>query len=93
MEGLLIAVFSILDLLLFYVFFERVLIPMFLIIGVWGRSENRIRASYMFFIYTLFGSVLMLLAILYLYFQVGTSDYRILYEVTYTLDADVQKIL
>jgi len=47
----------------------------------------------MFFLYTLFGSVLMLLAILYLYFQVGTTDYRILYEVSYTIDPDVQKLL
>ena len=66
-ESILIAVFSILDVLLFYVFFESVLIPMFLIIGFWGSRESKIRAAYLFFIYTLFGSVLILLAILYLY--------------------------
>ena len=52
-EAILIAVFSILDLILFYVFFERVLIPIFLIIGFWGSRENKIRAAYLFFIYTL----------------------------------------
>ena len=79
LESLMIAVFSILDLLLFYVFFESVLIPMFLIIGVWGSRERKIRAAYQFFLYTLFGSVLMLLAILLIYFQVGTTDIEILY--------------
>lgn len=79
LESLMIAVFSILDLLLFYVFFESVLIPMFIIIGVWGSRERKIRAAYQFFLYTLFGSVLMLLAILLIYFQVGTTDIEILY--------------
>jgi NADH-quinone oxidoreductase subunit M len=65
METLLILVFSVRDLLLFYIFFEGVLIPMFIIIGIWGSRERKIRASYMFFLYTLFGSVLMLLSILY----------------------------
>ena len=79
LESLMIAVFSILDLLLFYVFFESVLIPMFIIIGVWGSRERKIRAAYQFFLYTLFGSVLMLLAILLIFFQVGTNDIEILY--------------
>jgi len=92
-EAILIAVFSILDLILFYVFFERVLIPIFLIIGFWGSRENKIRAAYLFFIYTLFGSVLILLAILFLYFQIGTSDYQTLYELTSKLDGDIQKVL
>lgn len=78
MESLTIAVFCMLDLLLFYVFFESVLIPMFVIIGVWGSRERKIRAAYQFFIYTLFGSVLMLLAILLIYFQAGTTDLHIL---------------
>jgi proton-translocating NADH-quinone oxidoreductase chain M len=93
MEAMLIAVFSILDLILFYVFFESVLIPMFLIIGFWGSRENKIRAAYLFFLYTLFGSVLMLLAILYLYFETGTSDYQLLYEVSSQLNPDIQKLL
>ncbi|MCG6870946.1 MAG: NADH-quinone oxidoreductase subunit M [Gammaproteobacteria bacterium] len=67
MEGLVIGVFSALDALLFYVFWEAMLIPMFLIIGIWG-GPNRIYASIKFFLYTLLGSLLMLVAILYLYF-------------------------
>lgn len=79
LETLTIAVFSVLDLLLFYVFFESVLIPMFIIIGVWGSRERKIRAAYQFFLYTLFGSVLLLLAILILYFQAGSTDLGVLY--------------
>ena len=79
LEALTIAVFSVLDLLLFYIFFESVLIPMFIIIGVWGSRERKIRAAYQFFLYTLFGSVLLLLAILLLYFQGGTTDIMVLY--------------
>ena len=67
MEFFLIGVFCILDLLLFYIFFESVLIPMFLIVGLWGSRERKIRAAYFFFLYTLFGSILMLLSILYIY--------------------------
>ena len=78
LESFMIAVFCMLDLLIFYVFFESVLIPMFLIIGVWGSRERKIRAAYQFFLYTLFGSVLMLLAILLIHFQTGTTDYQIL---------------
>ena len=78
MEFFLIGVFCVLDLLLFYIFFESVLIPMYLIIGIWGSRERKIRAAYFFFLYTLLGSVLMLLAILYIYYQVGTTDYEIL---------------
>lgn len=70
--------FSVLDLLLFYVFFESVLMPMFIIIGVWGSRERKIRAAYQFFLYTLVGSLLMLLAILVIYFQTGTTDLQIL---------------
>jgi NADH-quinone oxidoreductase subunit M len=73
METLLIGMFSALDFILFYIFFEGVLIPMFLIIGIWG-GPNRVYAAFKFFIYTLLGSVLMLLAILYIYFEVGGSD-------------------
>ena len=80
MEVLLILVFSVSDLLLFYIFFESVLIPMYIIIGVWGSRERKIRAAYMFFLYTLFGSVLMLLGIIYIYVQVGSTDYETLLE-------------
>ena len=73
LEALLIGVFVALDLVLFYVFFEGSLIPMFLIIGVWG-GKNRVYASFKFFLYTLLGSVLMLVAIMAMYWQAGTSD-------------------
>ncbi len=75
LETLMIGVFSTLDLAMFYVFFEGGLIPMFLIIGVWG-GKNRIQASYKFFFYTFVGSVLMLLAIMAMYWQAGTTDIR-----------------
>jgi NADH-quinone oxidoreductase subunit M len=65
--------FAALDFVLFYVFFEGVLIPMFLIIGVWG-GPRRVYAAFKFFLYTLLGSVLMLLAILYLWYNAGTTD-------------------
>lgn len=72
LETLMIGVFSALDLVLFYLFFEAGLIPMFLIIGVWG-GKRRIYASFKFFLYTLLGSVLMLLAVMVMYWQAGTS--------------------
>src|SRR6056300_1414796 len=78
LETFMIAVFCMLDLILFYVFFESVLIPMFLIIGVWGSRERKIRAAYQFFLYTLIGSLFMLLAILLIYFQTGTTDLQVL---------------
>nr|YP_010199852.1 NADH dehydrogenase subunit 4 [Hydropuntia urvillei]UAD89860.1 NADH dehydrogenase subunit 4 [Hydropuntia urvillei] len=80
LEFLLIQVFCVLDLLWFYIFFESVLIPMFLIIGVWGARERKIRAAYQFFLYTLIGSLLMLLALLVIYFEVGTMDLQILWQ-------------
>jgi NADH-quinone oxidoreductase subunit M len=73
LETLMIGVFCALDMVLFYVFFEGGLIPMFLIIGIWG-GKRRVYASFKFFLYTLLGSVLMLLAILSMYFYAGTTD-------------------
>ncbi len=73
LEGLMIGVFSALDGILFYVFWESMLIPMFLIIGVWG-GERRIYATLKFFLYTFLGSVLMLVAFIYLYGQTGSFD-------------------
>ena len=84
MESFLIGVFSVLDLLIFYIFFESILIPMYLIIVVWGSRERKIRASYFFFLYTLLGSVLMLLGIIYIYEQLGTTDYETLVNVSLT---------
>ena len=73
MELLMIGVFAAQDILLFYIFFEAGLIPMYLIIGIWG-GDDRIYASFKFFLYTLLGSVLMLLAIMALYLNAGTTD-------------------
>ena len=73
LEGLMIGVFAALDGLLFYVFWEAMLIPMFLIIGVWG-GERRVYATLKFFLYTFLGSVLMLVAFIYLYVQTGSFD-------------------
>ncbi|ESZ54868.1 NADH-quinone oxidoreductase subunit M [Mesorhizobium sp. L103C131B0] len=73
LETLMIGVFCALDIVLFYVFFEAGLIPMFIIIGVWG-GKRRVYASFKFFLYTLAGSVLMLLAIMAMFFQAGTTD-------------------
>lgn len=71
MEGLMVGVFSALDAVLFYVFWEAMLIPMFIIIGVWG-GPNRVYATIKFFIYTFLGSVFMLVALIYMYFQSGS---------------------
>ncbi|WP_421998461.1 NADH-quinone oxidoreductase subunit M [Reyranella sp.] len=73
LETFMVGMFCALDLALFYVFFEGVLIPMFLIIGVWG-GPRRVYAAFKFFLYTLLGSVLMLLAIIAIYWQIGTTD-------------------
>ncbi len=73
METMMVGMFSALDIVLFYIFFEGVLIPMFLIIGVWG-GPRRVYAAFKFFLYTLVGSVLMLLAILAMYYSAGTTD-------------------
>lgn len=73
MEGLMIGVFSALDAALFYVFWEALLIPMFIVIGVWG-GENRVYATIKFFLYTFFGSVFMLIALLYMYSQSNSFE-------------------
>ncbi|MGE5534670.1 MAG: NADH-quinone oxidoreductase subunit M [Acidobacteriota bacterium] len=77
LETLMIGTFSALDLVLFYLFFEGGLIPMFLIIGIWG-GPRRVYASFKFFLYTLLGSVLMLLAIMAMYWESGTTDIAVL---------------
>ncbi|RME96424.1 MAG: NADH-quinone oxidoreductase subunit M [Alphaproteobacteria bacterium] len=73
LETLMMGVFCALDLVVFYLFFEGGLIPMFLIIGVWG-GQRRVYASFKFFLYTLLGSVLMLLAVMAMYWEAGTTD-------------------
>ena len=71
---LLLLVFSVLNVLLFYVFFEAILIPMYLMIGLWGSRERKIRAVYLFFFYTLFGSLLLLVGLLYIYNLTGSLN-------------------
>jgi len=84
LEGLMIGVFSALDGVLFYVFWEAMLVPMFLIIGVWG-GERRIYATLKFFLYTFLGSVLMLVAFIYLYNQAGSFNFFSFIEMPLTL--------
>jgi NADH-quinone oxidoreductase subunit M len=85
LETLMIGTFAALDLVLFYLFFEGGLIPMFLIIGIWG-GPRRVYASFKFFLYTLLGSVLMLLAIMAMYWQAGTTDIPTLMHYKFPLD-------
>ena len=91
LDFLLIGVFCVLDLLFFYIFFETVLIPMYLVVGVWGSRERKILAAYYFFLYTLLGSIVMLISILYILEQVGTTDYETL--LTFSFSELEQKFL
>ncbi|MCL4155646.1 UNVERIFIED_CONTAM: hypothetical protein GTU68_035380, partial [Idotea baltica] len=86
LETLMIGVFVSLDLFLFYLFFEAGLIPMFLIIGIWG-GQRRIYASFKFFLYTLLGSVLMLIAMLWMVAEQGTSDIEAMLDHTFSSEA------
>jgi NADH-quinone oxidoreductase subunit M len=88
LSGLMSGMFAALDALLFYVFFEAMLIPMFLIIGIWG-GPNRIFATIKFFLFTFFGSVFMLVALIWLYLQSGTFAVLELHELPLTLNAQI----
>ena len=88
MEGLMVGVFSSLDAALFYVFWEAMLIPMFIVIGVWG-GENRVYATIKFFLYTFFGSVFMLIALLYLYSQSNSFEILDYHQLKIGLTAQV----
>ncbi len=90
LEGLMIGVFSALDGMLFYVFWEAMLIPMFLIIGVWG-GERRVYATLKFFLYTFLGSVLMLVAFIYLYLETGGWD--LFAFMNHTIGMTAQKVI
>ena len=90
MESFMIGVFCSLDLFIFYLFFEAGLIPMFLIIGIWG-GPNRVYSAFKFFLYTLLGSVLMLVAIISIYWIAGTTDVVQLYEIR--IDPKYQNLL
>lgn len=83
LSGLMVGVFSALDGMLFYVFFEATLIPMYIIIGVWG-GPNRVYAAFKFFLYTLAGSLLMLIALLYLYTKTGSFDIQAWHQLPLT---------
>ena len=90
MESLMIGVFCSLDLVIFYLFFEGGLIPMFLIIGIWG-GQRRVYSAFKFFLYTLLGSVLMLIAIISIYWITGTTDFVEIYN--QGIDFKYQKLL
>ncbi len=88
MSGLMIGVFSALDAILYYVFWEAMLIPMFLVIGVWG-GPNRVYATIKFFLYTLLGSLLMLVAFIYLFYQTNSFEIVDYYQLPMTLQVQV----
>lgn len=88
LEGLMIGVFCALDAMLFYVFFEAMLIPMFLIIGIWG-GPRRVYATIKFFLYTFLGSVFMLIALLYLYAQTNTFEIAAMYATPIALNVQI----
>ena len=90
LETLMVGIFCALDFVLFYMFFEGVLIPMFLIIGVWGGS-NRIYSAFKFFLYTFLGSILMLLGVIAVYFETGTTDITV--ALTHAFPSGLQKWL
>ena len=90
LESFIIGVFVSIDLVIFYVFFEAVLIPMFLIIGIWG-GENRLYATFKFFLYTLAGSVLMLLAIIYIISKVKSGNIELISD--FTFDQQIELVL
>lgn len=78
LEILLINTFSVLNLFFFFIFFESVLIPMFIIIGIWGSRQRKLHAAFQFFIYTMFGSVFMLISFFIIYWHLGTTNYEVL---------------
>lgn len=89
MECVLIFVFSVLDILLFYVFFESVLIPMFIFIGLLGLRERRIHASYLLYFYTLFGSLMMLGSLILVYIHIGSTDLQFLQGTEISLQREI----
>lgn len=86
----LLLAFTVLDIFFFYIFFESILIPMFFLIGIWGSRERKIRAAYFFFLYTLFGSLFLLIFLGLILFHVGTTDYILLSHTLF--DYPIQKI-
>jgi proton-translocating NADH-quinone oxidoreductase chain M len=92
-ELLCICTFTFLDLFLFYIFFESVLIPMFVIVGIWGSRSRKIRAAYQFFLYTLLGSIFMFFALLYIKSVLGTTNYIVLLNLMPLIDESTQLLL
>ncbi|KJW02400.1 proton-translocating NADH-quinone oxidoreductase, chain M family protein [Rickettsia endosymbiont of Ixodes pacificus] len=92
MESFCIGAFTSVNLLLFYLFFEAILVPMYIIIGVWG-GENRIYAALKFFLYTFFGSVFFLLSLIYIYSKIHSFDLTYISELTYNIPLFAQQIL
>lgn len=90
LESILIGIFCSLDLLMFYLLFEAVLIPMFFIVGIFGSRERKVRASYLLFLYTLVSSILLFIAILFIYFKTGTTNFILLK--TFQFDPFVERI-
>src|SRR5271154_1589290 len=88
LETLLLAVFLVLDILLFYIFFESILPPLFLLIGIFG-SSNRVRASFYLFLYTLLGSLFLLLSILTMSSIMGTTDFDALYKTNFNYNTQL----
>jgi NADH-quinone oxidoreductase subunit M len=91
MELLLFVTFTTTDVFEFYVAFESLLIPMFMLIGIRGARARKIKAAYYFFLYTLFGSLIMLLGLMYLYIIVGSGNFFSLFN--YKLDTDTQNLV
>lgn len=85
-EFILFNIFCIFDLVFFYIFFESILIPMFLLIGIWGSRQRKIHAVYQFFFYTIVGSLIMLLSILIIYSHLQLTDIRLLYTFNFTFN-------
>ena len=90
LESLLLCVFLVQNLLYFYIFFEAVLIPLFILIGIWGSSANRIRAAFLLFLYTLIGSLFMLLCFIMIIELTGTGNFLLLNASNYSIDFNTQ---
>jgi NADH:ubiquinone oxidoreductase subunit 4 (subunit M) len=94
MESFLLLTFTSLHIICFYIFFEAVLIPMFILVSAYGSRERRVRAAYLLFMYTLIGSILMLFGILYIVYTVGSSDIVVLRNIVpFIFSESTQKLL
>lgn len=92
-ESIIICIFVVMDILYFYIFFEIILIPMYLLIGIWGGRERKIRAAYQFFIYTLVGSLIMLISILIIWNEIGSTNNEIIMRRIGGIREEIRKII